>query len=414
MKKLLHVVFCTAFGAIGLSACDPAPAPNATVSPPVEPEAIPAGETLTDVVHEALIDVLRDPDVFSRARRLGALLPTLGPEFVPTVVELFEDRSLDLGSIELEMLVRYWATHQPEEASHWSVEKSPTDYRSAAVFAAIMAWAETDPQAAVRVVWQWALVPAFERLVPSALVRGWYAENNPPELAQWIHSLPIGIPRQRAIAAYVRIVIQTKGAAAVKRWAESLPDDDAPFKLAVFRRVVNALSELDIEAGLRWCDTQCDGPYGNNMRSLIARSWVVRDGPSALAWLSSAPAGREKDLAVRMTFGRWADTDREAALDWMADQTTGEPDPWLQAIYPVYARLLSEDTPAEAIKWAQRIEDDAIRENMLMKVARVWRYLDETAAEEWLLQSSLSEEARERVRAPIEGLAPAAKAGSDG
>jgi hypothetical protein len=32
----------------------------------------------------------------------------------------------------------------------------------------------------------------------------------------------------------------------------------------------------------------------------------------------------------------------------------------------------------------------------------VWRYLDEAAAELWLLQSSLSEEAREQVRTPIE------------
>ena len=400
MKQILCSAFVTAMGAFWLAACDPAP--NSSISRPVEAEEIPAGETLTDVVREALIDVLRDPDVFSRARRLGALLPTLGPEFVPTVVELFEDRSLDLGSIELELLVHYWATHQPEEASHWSVEKSPTDYRSAAVFAAIMAWAETDPQAAVSVAWQWSVVPSIERVVPSALVRGWFAANNPPELVQWIHDLPMGIPRQRAIAAYVRVVIQTQGAEAVTRWAESLSDDDPSFKLTVFRRVVNALSELEFEAGLRWCDAQCDGPYGNNMRSLIARNWVVRDGPPALAWLLSAPEGRERDLALRMTFGRWADTDREAAFDWMADQTTGEPDPWLQPIYPVYARLLSGDEPTEAIKWAQRIEDDKMRENVLVRVARVWRYLDEAAATEWLLQSPLSEEAREQVRAPVE------------
>ncbi len=39
---------------------------------------------------------------------------------------------------------------------------------------------------------------------------------------------------------------------------------------------------------------------------------------------------------------------------------------------------------------------------MLIAVARVWRYLDEEAAELWLLQSPLSEEAREQVRAPLE------------
>jgi hypothetical protein len=266
-----------------------------------------------------------------------------------------------------------------------------------------MTWAEADPQAAVSAAWPWATqTTTLERIVPSALVRGWFAANNPPELAQWIQALPVGIPRQRAIAAYVRVVIQAQGSEAVKRWAESLPDDDATYKLAVFRRVVDALSKLDIEAGLRWCDSQCDGPYGSNMRSLIARNWVASDGASALEWLSSAPEGHERFLATQVTFALWARIDREAALDWMAAQAAVEPIPWLQAIYPIHAKLVVEDAPADAIESAKRIEDDATREAVLIKVARVWRYLDEAAAEEWLLQSSLSEEARERVRDPVE------------
>jgi len=401
MKRILCTTACSLLGAIGLTACDSTAPPSTGASGALGSEAIPEGETLADIVNDALIDVLRDPDAFSRARRFGALLPTLGPELVPTVVELLEDRTLDVGTIELDLLVHYWATHQPEEASNWSVKRSPTDYRSAAVFSALMTWANSDPRAAVDAAWPWAMKPEFERIVPSALVRGWFAANNPPELVQWISELPIGIPRQRVIAAYVRVLIQTQGTEAATRWAESLSDEDVPFKLAVFRRVVNALSEFDLEAGLRWCDTQCDGPYGNNLRSLIARSWVLHDGPAALAWLSGSPEGREKELAVRMTFVIWAEKDREAALDWMAEQTTEEPGPWLEPIYPVYAKLLSGDAPAKAIQWAERIKDDRKREVVLINVARVWRVLDEGAAAEWLLQSSLSEEAREKVRAPI-------------
>jgi hypothetical protein len=252
----------------------------------------------------------------------------------------------------------------------------------------------------------------FESIVVIALVRGWYAADDPSELKQWMRELPIGIFRQRAIAAYIRAVIQTQGAEAVQRWAESLPDDDATseplpeanriYKLTVYRRVIDALSQLDIEAAIRWCDTHCDGPYGGNLRSLIARSWVMDDGPSALAWLSGAPEGDDRDLAVRLTFAVWTQKDREAAMGWMAAQTTGEPDSWLRATYPLYSKLLAADAPADAIGWAERIEDDRRREIALIGVARVWRYLDEAAAEDWLLQSTLSDAAREQVRAPIE------------
>jgi hypothetical protein len=402
MNMTLRFALVAAAGMIGLGACDATAPPTATVSESVEPEAIPEGETLNDVVRETLAEIVRDEDAYSRARRLGSLLPTLGPETVPAAVQTLEDLTVDLRATELELLVRYWATHQPEEAAHWAKEKSPTNYRNAAIFSALRMWAEADPQTAVSAAWPWMLEPTLERIVPIALVRGWYAANDPPELRRWIRDLPVGVPGQRALAAYIRVVIQARGSEAVKRWAESLPDDEAQYKLTVYRRVVDALSKVDIEAGLRWCETQCDGPFGDNMRSVIARTWVLRDGPATFAWLSSAPEGADRDLAVRLTFALWARTDREAALDWMATRTTGEPDPWLRPTYPVYARLLAADAPADAIQWAERIENDQQRELVLIKVARVWRHSDEAAVEEWLLQSSLSEEAREQVRAPLE------------
>ena len=85
---------------------------------------------------------------------------------------------------------------------------------------------------------------------------------------------------------------------------------------------------------------------------------------------------------------------------FLATQAADEPDPGLQPILPLYAQLLAEDSPADAIGWAERIERDEDREVVLVKVARAWRRADEAAAEAWLLESSLSEKAREKVRDP--------------
>jgi len=402
MKKILRsVLVATAAGATLLTACDAAP-PRKAVAPPVPSEAIPPGETLVDVVRAALADMVRDTDPYSRARRLGALLPTLGPETVPAVKQTLENLTLDLRATEIELLVRFWATHEPEAAANWAKDNAPAGYRDVAVFSALSVWAEADPRAAVSIAWPWVEEdPSLEVILPIALVRGWYAANDPPELRKWLSELPVGVLGQRAVAAYVRVAIQTQGSEAVQRWAESLPDDDATYKLTVFRRVVDALSVLDTEAAVDWCNRHCIGPYGSNMRSLIGRNWVLRDGPAALAWLSTTPEGNERNIAVRLTYALWSRTDRKAAMAWMAAQTTGEPAPWLKPIYPVYARLLSGDSPTEAIKWANRIENEKEREILLIGVARVWRHLDEAAAEEWLTQSPLSEAAKEKVRAPV-------------
>jgi hypothetical protein len=317
------------------------------------------------------------------------------------VEQTLEDLTLALGATEYELLLRYWATHQPEDASRWAVEKSPPFFRIAAVLTSVTLWAEADPQAVLIAGQQWAAQRRrdVQDAVQVALVRGWFAAN-PSELAQFIRDIGMGLGRQRALSTYVRAVIQKQGPDVLVRWAESLPDDDATYKTAVYRQVGAALPLFDNERGIRWCEAHCDGPHGSNLRSIIARRWVVSDEAAAFAWLSSAPEGHEKDLAVRVAFAVLGQTDREAALAWMATQTTGEPDPWLRPIFPVYARLLAVDSPADAIEWAERIEADKERESVLIEVARAWRRVDEAATEAWLLESSLSEEAREQVRAP--------------
>jgi len=400
MNKTLRSAIVAALGVMGLSACDVTAPPDASVSGPVAPEAIPEGETLSDVVREALADVLRDEDPYSRARRFGTLLPTLGPELVPAVKQTLEDPALDLGATEFELLLLYWATHRGEDASRWAVERAPAFYRIAAVLSAFTRWAEADPQAAVSAAEQWAAqYPDLRNVLPRALVRGWFAAD-PSELAQFIHDLGMGIPRQRALSAYVRFALQKQGPDAVMRWAESLPDDDAPYKTAVYWQLGASLPLFDHEASLRWCEAHCDGPHGKDLRSIIARRFAQSDGAAALEWLSSAPEGHEKKFSIRIAYEEFSKADREAALAWMEAQKTGELDPWLQPLLPAYARLLAADSPAEAIEWAERIEHDKNRRFMLIEIARAWRQVDEAATEVWLLQSSLSEEDREKVRAP--------------
>lgn len=405
MNKLLRstlsiTLFGAALVAVGITACEPEPPQKASVSDPVEPETTTADTTPADGDQKPLVDVLRDPDAYARARRLATLLPTLGPEFVPAVKQTLEDTTLDLGATELELLVRFWATHQGEEASYWSVEKSPPGYRLAAVMTSIAMWAAADPEAAANAAEQWiAQKPDVSDAVQVALVRGWFT-NDPVELAEYISNIEMGFVRQRELATYLRAVIQTQGIEAAMRWGESVPDDDTTYKVAVYRQMAAALPLFDHAAVLRWCEAHCEGPFGNNMRNIIARRWVRTDGAAALMWLSEkAPEGHDKNLAVRASFALWGQIDREATLAWMATQTAGEPAEWLEPVYPVYARLLAEDSPAEAIEWAERIEGDEEREIVLSEVARAWWLRDEGAAEAWLLQSSLSEEAREKVRA---------------
>ena len=84
----------------------------------------------------------------------------------------------------------------------------------------------------------------------------------------------------------------------------------------------------------------------------------------------------------------------------MSEKISGpeEPAPWIRGLYGEYARQISREQPAEALELAERIEDDADRERTLIRIARYWHTQDEEAAEAWLIQSSLSEDARSQAR----------------
>jgi len=405
MKKTKLALLCAAVCAFGLIACDAEPPGKTAVSQPLAPEEVEPGETISHVVRDALAEILRDKDPLSRAKRLGTLLPTLGSESVAVVEPTVEDMQFDLEATDLELLMRYWATYEPEDASNWAKSRSNPIFRVAAIYAALKTWAEMDPQAAVDAAWQWGEEnPALADVVPLALVRGWYASGGIEGLWEFIRSTGTGVGQKRTIAAYIRAMIQSEGPEAAMRWAESTPDDDA-YKRTIYRQLASALPYFDVESAIRWCDAHCDGPLGDGLRSRIGQNWLRREGPAALAWLSTAPESHDNDLATRMTFQEWVQLDSDTAMAWMASELASqspgvEPARWLLPILPVYTRYLAPEAPAEAIEWAAWIKDEEDREFVRIACVRLWREEDEAAAEAWLLQSPLSEEAREKARVP--------------
>ena len=232
------------------------------------------------------------------------------------------------------------------------------------------------------------------------MVLGWFAAGNPPELQKFIQALGLGLVRQRAISTYVRAFIDEHGIEAMMRWAESLPDDDAKYKMGVYRQVSYWATIYDLEAGIGWCEAHCDGPHGAELRNMIVSAWARNDPPAALEWLSNAPDGPERNRTARATFMKWLRLDREAAVRWLPTQLSsgGELEPWIQPLLGPYVTAIAKDSPVEAIEWAERIEAERNRKLVLIQVGRSWRRVDEAASEEWLLQSSLSEEDREKVR----------------
>ncbi|MCH7600793.1 MAG: hypothetical protein IH973_13645 [Myxococcales bacterium] len=406
MKNKISVLMVLGLGlvAIGLGACDEQSAPEPTESKPIVvlppvPEIVES--EANRAVRESLVRILQDADPYSRARLLGEFLPTLGAENVSVVKSLFSDGRLDLLASDTELLIHFWAMHDPVSATHWTIDDGPVAYRIPLFIAALTMWAKLDPVAAVAAGEAWLSRPDVGNVIPLALVRGWYSAGDPPELAVFIANQSAGVLRQRSIKAYLRARMQAEGSESVMSWALAVSEDDESYKRSIFRQTAQVVTTYDRNAGMAWCAAHCDGPYGKDLRRLIAAR-LLDDGASALVWISTAPPSHETNLAVRTTYSSWVKLERREAMDWMAAQGTGgKVADWLKPALPVYVRQLALDVPMEAIQWAEQIERDGDREYALVAVVKSWLNLDRDAAMAWLDASSLSDEAKARV-APAE------------
>lgn len=377
---------------------------------PTTPEAS-RSDSVGHVDGDLVGEVLADPDPYARARRLGTLLPNLGPEAIPEVREALEDAMLRLGAADFDLLLHFWASHEPEAASHWAVYEALPVYKNLSIATTMELLARANPATALRAV-QRTQAEADEeaaRAAEMALVRGWFQVDR-PALEKYIQDLGIGKIRQRAVLAYSLALLQAEGSDAVMRWAESVQEDESRYKLDVYRQVASAFTWADMDAAVRWCNEQCDGPWGNRMRTMILRARLRNGEPGGelIEWATQASAETEEQIEDKrhtlwLTFAMWANQDRAAALEWMQQKVSGEHEDWVKHLYEEYAKQLAKESPAEGIRWAERVEDEQRRRLVLMQVGALWCEQDVAACESWLDGSPLSENERARVRHPKTG-----------
>ncbi len=373
---------------------------HSTVEISDEPHEVEGGAA------DRLASALSEPELFLRAERLAVLLRSFDVEQLPEVIRTIKALRLRESVADFGLLFRFWAALEPKEAANWSLERGNARFTLAAVHIAFEAWGAADPaEALVGVLRANILNADIQRTAQMALYYGWFSRDR-SELEQYVRSLGSGRERQRALFAYALSLASADGTQAVTRWAESIPDEPKKFKLSAFSQAMNALVWFDTDGALAWCDVQCDGEWGKGLRSMIMRTRIRTEpnGGPVLEWISQMPKenpdqAEERKVALRTTYAIWVHLDRNAAVEWMRATISEDEAPgWVRYLYPRYAMQIAPESPPEAMIWAERIEDEGRREASMILVARIWRAVDEDAAEAWLEQSSLSETAQDKVR----------------
>lgn len=365
----------------------PAPVP---VLPLVSPPGLPMS---------AVAEALMEPEFFARAEKLAALIPQLGPEALPDVKLALERMDVNTQIIEVALLAKFWAHHEPAEATRWSLFKAPAAYTAALMLPTMTEWARVDPFAAMSELEAARVIPGANSVVMEiALVRGWF-HSETPGLEDYIRGLGVGQSRQRALRALIRATIDEYGPEHAIEWVEQLEDDDYKFRLAGFRQVALELGTTHLKEAVGFCDEWCDdAEIGKGLRKHIAQQWGLQDGRSAMDFVEKSPDNAETAMAAKWAFRGWYKGDREGLRSWLDEMgPEGVPD-WMQPMLELTAVDLGKLDPMNGLAWAREIKNDADRLRTITTVLTNWRRKNPEEADAWLAQTNLPEDLLERVR----------------
>lgn len=370
---------------------------------PGKPPAPRGQEELARSMEERgeLRGILLETNVIERARNLADHVAELGPEDVPAVAGVLRAGASGLGSVEAGLLTRYWAMYEPEAAAEWAFEGNmPKSVQPVVMETAMEAWAIADPQAALAVAQEMLknTSGAMSNAIRGALVRGWFLSGE-PGLLEYIRGLQGGYELDWALETLVNELVHRDGIEAGIAWLETFPTkEDFRYKRSAARALAPVIAQQDLERALEWCAEVCDKPWATHTRSQIARVWAQEGDPRVvIEWISEAPAGIERDRALRDVYDDWFRDDKEAVLAWIDQHDPDTVEPWFYELAIRIAVLKSFTDPIEAYRWAEKVPDPERRELAKIDITRRYAEMDEAAAEAWLAQSDLSDEAKEKA-----------------
>ena len=224
-----------------------------------------------------------------------------------------------------------------------------------------------------------------------AIYRG-YAANNPAAAFQQALAINDNRLKNHLLDQVIKVQIESGGLQAAKLAVDLLTDPEMQRSLR--RELVDEWAEFDPKAAAAYV-AKLGEDADSSIKSALVSEWAESDPAAAAAWLSSLnvddPAiARASSSVIR----EWTRYDLAASADWLNSLPAS---PELDRAVISYTFRAAEEDPETAMSWAQSIEDDRRRTWMMERVASAWKNQDAETFKNFLDNSELSTEQREKL-----------------
>ena len=361
-------------------------------------ESSSAAEAVTGAEQTSnILDIIGERDLFGRTEKLISVLRAVPADQTPVFEEVLKQIKVPNRELDRLLIVTAWAKHDAPAATRWTKNREHDEVvRSAMYTETVYAWVVEDPGSFLADM-EMALYmkPGIEVSMMRALIRGWF-DSGEPHLEEYIRDMtPQSMDRQRAVDILVRLMIERDGAAATIEWAKTLPGDGT-YRATVYSRVAGQVAAVDSKLAVDWCAEVCGSPLGEGMPHMMAVRWAKESPQEAMDFIVSLPDAVGVRTGARAAYRRFLIDEPEQSSAWM-ERTTEEQrrGPVMQGSVGMYINKLSgQGQPLKAIEWLGYLQKEEEREARLIPILRRWLRRDEPAAEAWIAQSSMSDEAK--------------------
>jgi len=347
----------------------------------------------------AIRAAIAEKDGVDRAERTARVLQQLDAENVLEVAAVY-DRMLNiLDELDLRPFVLAWARFDPAAALEHTLAWPFMDKQLIGASAAIEGWAMRDPVGAREAFEATSTrLPSLSEDLFTSMLTGWVYSGE-GGIDEYLAGLR-NVKQDTAITRVAGKLMRSGGPEVTMRWVDAIVENDAyetRFKKRVFRRGIRMVGRWDPELAAAWAMEHAGQAYAVDAPRIVAGRWGERNGRAAMQWVRAHPDEELRELAVREAFRTWLQADRADAVAWLEAETlTAFHEPAIS----FYAKDLGDRTPEQAIRWCERILDAERRLRCLEPAAAKWYQRDAVAAETWLQQSPLDEDARRTARTP--------------
>ncbi len=348
-----------------------------------------------------IIELFAEPDRFVRTENLIAILRAIPADESYIFEEALNGLTVPHRELDRVLIITAWAKVDPMGATKWAKNKERVDIVKNAMFGeAVYQWAFQDIDSLLADM-EMAILMAVgtHSAMLRSLIAGWF-DSGSPNLETYIRDMtPQSMDRQRATSVYIALKAKRDGPAATVEWAKNVAGDP-DYMLSVYSRTAAEIIMIEPQLILDWCVEACRTPNGKDMTHFIAAAWVEESPVEAMDFIVSQPNEIGVRTGVRAAYRKFIRDDEDGALTWMESST--EEQRHLKvfegAIGMYVNRVSAAGNPLLALEWLEYIEDEKSKAMGLKRILRRWLRMHEDVAEEWMAQSSMTEETKEETR----------------